>query len=198
MGLIVKKITSQKRLDQINKIKKYAKEYLKIDVEFVEPKKMGGTSGGYESPKGITRSRVTIADDYNGITTILILLHEIGHHIDYLKRGNPPDEQEAYDYYPEERGVSCPPKYRRLIRKTENEAIRHAYELAIMLDLKLSALQYLKDEIYTKQALEMVLKNGPMTKEEIGKLKKKSTEQAKKHLKDECNNKKTLPLPNRM
>lgn len=194
----MKKVTSQKRINQINKIIKYAKTYLNTDVEFIDSKKMGSSSGGYSSPKGQSRGKVTIADDYNGMTTILILIHELGHHIDFLKRGNPTDEDQAYCYYPEERGTSCPIKYRRLIRKTEDAAIKYAYELAVMLDLRLPSFQYLKDELYTKQSLELVLKNGPMTKAEIIKLKKKTTKQAKKMLKELYNNKKTLPLPNRV
>jgi len=194
----VKKVTSPKRREQINRIIKYAKMYLNLEVEFIHSKSMGNTSGGYQCPKGQNLGKVTIADDYNGITTILILLHEIGHHIDFLKRGNPLDEDYAYQHYPEERGVSCPIKYRKLIRKTEDEAIKHAYELAIMLDLKLPAFQYLKDELFTKQSLEMILKNGPMTKQEIIKLKKKTAKQARKMLKEQFENKKTLPLPNRV
>jgi hypothetical protein len=193
----LKKVISQKRKEQIQKIIRYAKTYLNTDVEFVESKKMGNDSGGYHCPRGQTRGRVTIADDYNGMTTILILIHELGHHIDFLKRGNPEIESEAYQYYPEKRGESCPIKYRRHIRKTEDEAIKHAYELAVMLDLRLPAFQYLKDELFTKQSLEMVLKNGPMTKDEIRKLKKKSAKQAQKLLKTQYNNKKTLPLPNK-
>lgn len=194
----MKKVTSQKRIDQINKIKKYAKTYLNTDVEFVNSKSMGATAGGYQCPRGQTNSKVTIADDYTGLTTILIMIHELGHHIDFLRRGNPLDEDEAYQHYPEERGQSCPIKYRRLIRKTEDMAIKYAYELAVMLDLKLPAFQYLKDELFTRQSLEMVLKNGPMTKEEISKLKKKCARQAKKLLATEYQNKKTLPLPGKL
>lgn len=194
----MKKVTSQKRIDQINKIIKYAKEYLSTDVVFVNHLDMGADSGGYLCPSGQTRGKVTISNKYNGITTILILIHELGHHIDFLKRGNPEEESIAYQYYPVERGTSCPIKYRKHIRKTEDEAIRHAYELAVILDLKLPAFQYLKDELFTKYSLEMVLKNGPMTSEEISKLKKKCAKQAKKLLKEEYQNKKRLPLPNRL
>jgi hypothetical protein len=193
----MKKVKSQKRKDQINKIIKYAKTYINTEIEFVDFKIMGSDSGGYLSPSGQTKGKITIADNYNGIMTILIMLHEIGHHIDFLKRGNPSDEAEAYGYYPIVRGKSCPIKYRRLIRKTENEAIRHAYELAVMLDLKLPAYQYLKDELFTKQSLEIIFKNGPLTKKEIFLLKKKCSKQAKKMLKNEYGNKKNLPLPNR-
>lgn len=194
----MKKITSKLRIEQINKITNYALKFLNLNVIFMDPKDMGNTSGGYQCPRGQELGNVTIADNYNGITTILIMLHEIGHHIDFLKRGNPIDEDDAYKHYPVERGISCPIKYRKLIRKTEDEAIRHAYELAVMLDLKLPALAYLQDELYTKQSLEMVLKNGPMTKEEISKLKKKCGKQAKKILAEKHNNKKVLPLPNRI
>jgi hypothetical protein len=194
----LKKVTSHKRIDQINKIKKYAHVYLNTEIIFVDHKQMGSDSGGYCSPRGQTKGKVTISDDYNGITTILILLHEIGHHIDFLKRGNPLDEDLAYQHYPTERGTSCPIKYRKLIRRTEDMAIKYAYELAIMLDLRLPAFQYLKDELYTRQSLELILKNGPMIKEEIIKLKKKCTKQARAMLKNEYNNKKTLPLPNKV
>jgi hypothetical protein len=193
----VKKIKSPKRKEQINKIIKYAKTYLNLDIEFVDSKKMGETCGNYQSPRGQTLGKVTIADDYNGITTILILIHEIGHHIDFLKRGNPLDESNAYMYYPEERNTHCPIKYRRLIRKTEDEAIRHAYELAVMLDLKLPSFHYLKDELFTKQSLEIILKKGPLNKREIGVLRKKCSRQARRILEKEYQNKKTLPLPNR-
>jgi hypothetical protein len=194
---LVKKVTSEKRKEQINKIIKYAKTYLNTEVTFVDSKKMGSDSGGYISPKGQTKGKITIADDYNGIITMLILLHEIGHHIDFLKRGNPVEEEEAYGFYPTVRGQSCPIKYRKLIRKTEDEAIKHAYELAVMLDLKLPAYQYLKDELFTKQSLELILRNGPLTKQEILSLKKKCSKQAKKYLKNFYNNKKNLPLPNK-
>ena len=194
----MKKVTSELRINQIKKITNYALKFLNVNVIFADSKSMGDSAGGYQCPRGQTLGEIVIADDYNGIMTILIMLHEIGHHIDFLKRGNPLDEDEAYHYYPTERGTSCPIKYRKLIRKTEDEAIRHAYELAVMLDLKLPAFQYLKDELFTKQALEAVLKNGPQTKQEISKLKKKCAKQARRLLKDEYNNKKTLPLPNRV
>jgi hypothetical protein len=194
----LKKITSQKRIDQINKIKKYAQVYLNTEIVFVSSKEMGFCSGGYVSPKGQTKGKVTIADDYNGLMTILILLHELGHHIDFLKRGNPEIEDQAYQFYPEKRGQSCPIKYRKYIRLTEDMAIKYAYELAVMLDLKLPAYPYLKDELFTKQSLEMVLKNGPMNRDEIKKLKKKCCKQAKALLQKEYNNKKTLPLPNKV
>ena len=193
----MKKVTSQKRKDQINKIIKYAKTYLNTDIEFIDSKSMGNDAGGYLSPQGQTRGKITIADNYNGIMTILILLHEIGHHIDFLKRGNPQDENEAYRYYPEKRGTSCPIKYRKYIRRIEDEAIRHAYELAIMLDLRLPSYQYLKDELFTKQSPELILKNGPLTKKEIHSLKKKCSKQAKRLLKNVYGNKKRLPLPDR-
>lgn len=192
------KITSQHRINQINKITNYALKFLNVDVVFMDPKDLGSISGGYECPRGQELAKITISNDYNGLTTILIMLHELGHHIDYLKRGNPADEDNAYQYYPEVRGASCPIKYRKLIRKTEDEAIRHAYELAVMLDLKLPSFQYLKDELFTKQSLEMVLRNGPMTREEIQKLKKKCAKQAKKLLAEKYENKKTLPLPNKL
>lgn len=194
----MKKVTSELRINQINKITNYALKFLNVNVIFADPKTMGNTAGGYQCPKGQNLGQIVIADDYNGVMTILIMLHEIGHHIDFLKRGNPIDEDEAYHFYPTERGTSCPIKYRRLIRRTEDEAIRHAYELAIMLDLRLPAFQYLKDELFTKQSLEAVLKNGPQTKQEIGKLKKKCARQARQLLKNKYNNKKTLPLPNRV
>lgn len=194
----MKKVTSQKRIDQINKIKKYAQIYLNTEVVFVSAKEMGFCSGGYVSPKGQTKGKVTIADDYNGIMTILILIHELGHHIDFLKRGNPQIEEEAYQFYPDQRGKSCPIKYRKHIRNTEDMAIKYAYELAVMLDLRLPAFQYLKDELYTRQALELIFKNGPMNKEEIGKLKKKCAKQARKLLKEQYDNKKSLPLPNKV
>lgn len=193
----MKKVTSQKRIEQINKIRKYAQIYLNTEIIFMTPKEMGHSSGGYLSPKGETKGRVTIADNYNGIMTILILIHELGHHIDFLKRGNPEIENEAYQFYPDQRGQSCPIKYRRHIRLTEDMAIKYAYELAVMLDLKLPAFQYLKDELFTRQSLELIFKSGPLDKVQMSKLKKKCAKQARALLKNEYNNKKTLPLPNK-
>ena len=194
----MKKIKSEKRKEQISKIIKYAKTYLNTEIQFIDSKEMGNDSGGYVSPRGQTKGKITIADDYNGIMTILILLHEIGHHIDFLKRGNPVEEEEAYNFYPITRGQSCPIKYRKFIRRTEDEAIKHAYELAIMLDLKLPSYQYLKDELFTKQSLELILRNGPLTKNEIHSLKKKCSKQAKRLLKNEYSGKKRLPLPDKV
>lgn len=193
----LKRVKSGKRLDQIEKILKYAKEFLNVDIVFVDHKKMGNDSGGYIAPKGQSPGLVTISNNYNGITTIFILIHELGHHIDFLKRGYVLDEDIAYQYYPVERGGRCPIKYRRLIRNVEDQAIKYAYELAIYLDLKLPAFQYLKDEFFTRDSLELVLKNGPMTSEEINKLKKKCTKKAKLLLKTEYPNQKTLPLVKR-
>jgi hypothetical protein len=189
-----KGITSQKRADKISKILKYANQILNIEVEFVDQKKLGSDAGGYVAPKGQCKGKITISNEYNGLTTILILLHEIGHHIDFLKRGYVEDEDAAYQYYPDVRNTYCPLKHRRLIRSVENYAIKYAYELSIFLDLKLPALAYLKDEIYTKSSLELIFKNGPLNKDEMRKLKKKSKKQARLLLRTEYGNKKILPL----
>lgn len=197
MENLIKRATD-KRLEQIFKILDYAEGYLNVDVQFIDHKQMGSDAGGYIAPEGKERGKITLSDGYPSLMTIFILLHEIGHHIDFLKRGIVQEEEDAYLYYPEKRGQSCPKQYRKLITYTEDQAIKYSYELAVMLDLKLPAFQFLKDELYTKRSLDMVLSNGPMTREEIRELKRKCHKEAKRLLKTKYNNRKVLPLPGKV
>lgn len=164
MSYDLKNVHSILRLHQIEKVIEYANNFLNIDVYFVSPDGFE-ESGLYVAPEGVERGSITIVDNLYGIPTLITILHELGHHIDFLKRGYVEEEEEAYHFYPEKRGESCPVKYRDLIFHVENEANRHAYEISQYLDLKIPLFSFIKDVIYQRECLDYDLKFGSTTKE---------------------------------
>jgi hypothetical protein len=173
------KITSLKRLQQIEKIVRYAKNFLDVEVEFVCTSTIGGDSGHYLAPKGQRRGKVVMGNDFSGLMTILILLHELGHHIDFLKRGYVELEEIAYNYYPEDDNQKCPIKYRKHIRNVENMANFHAWEIATYLDLKIPKFSFLKDVLFQQESLNYTLANGPCSKKMRDKLWRKCHKKAR-------------------
>lgn len=152
---------SSVREKQIKKILKYGKEILNIEVEIKEPQKGNCQSGGYIAPEGNKKAKVLVVNEYRGLNLVFILLHEFGHHIDFLKRGYIPEEEDAYQYYPDSKDEApCPEKYKKVIRFIEEEANKYAQELAIYLDLKLPRYSSLKDLIYDRKILEIQLEKG--------------------------------------
>ena len=178
----LKNVSSIRRIEQIDKIITYAHDFLNVEVDFLDSSKIGHCSGEYTAPKGQRRGNVVVADNLTGLSTILTLLHELGHHIDYLKRGYVEVEEEAYHFYPDSADKKCPVKYRRHIRKVENEANRHAWEIAIYLDLKIPLFSYIKDVVYQQESLNYTLANGTTNKIIRKKLWKKSNKIAKQIL----------------
>lgn len=187
MALNLINVNSDKRIKQIEKIITYAKQILGVDVKFLGKEKFYGHSGGYTAPNGQRKAEVIIDNQYNGLTTIFILLHELGHHIDFLKRGYVHDEEVAYHYYPEKRNSGCPKKWRKYIVNTEYQAIIHARELATYLDLKLPIRSYLKDEIFNAISLRYVLEKGLTTRQDRRDIWKESVEISKRILKENDN-----------
>lgn len=191
MKLNLSKVNSEKRLKQIEKILTYCKDILNLSVQFVSPKDLGKDSGGYYVPTNAAKGRILVENGHTGLMTIYILLHEIGHHIDFLKRGYNQEEEDAYEkYYPVKRGDKCPLKYKKLIYSIEEYAIKNARELATLLDLKLPAWGYLADELYTIESTKFVLNHGPMTQKERDNLRKRCHKRARKILKCQSNNQK--------
>lgn len=175
-----------KREKQIKKILKYGKDILNIDVQFKSRKEMGTDAGGYVAPSGKEKGLVTVDSSYKGPMIILILLHEFGHHIDFLKRGYQKEEDEAYAYYPDKKeDAPCPQKYAKKIRFVEDQAIKYAMELAIYLDLKMPRFMMLKDMYYTKLMLEAYLEEGWTNREGRAIIRKKSFKLAKEQIKSE-------------
>lgn len=175
----LKNITSIKRIEQIDKIITYAHDFLNVEVDFLDSKTMENCSGEYTAPKGQRKGNVVVANDLTGLSTILTLLHELGHHIDYLKRGYVEIEEEAYHFYPDTQGKKCPIKYRKYIRKIENEANKHAWEIATYLDLKIPLFSYIKDVVYQQESLNYTLANGITNRNARKKIWKKSNKIAK-------------------
>jgi hypothetical protein len=178
MNYDLKYVDSILRLHQIDKIIDYANNFLNIDVYFVDPKSFDD-SGEYVAPEGVERGSITIVDNLRGIPTILTLLHELGHHIDFLKRGYVEEEEYAYGFYPEKRGESCPVKYRDLIKHVEDEANRHSYEISQYLDIKIPLFSFIKDVIYQRECLDYSLKFGSTTKEIRREMWRIATKKAK-------------------
>ena len=165
---------------QIEKIITYAHDFLNVEIEFLSTKDLENCSGEYAAPKGQRKGSISVDDSFSGLSTIFILLHELGHHIDYLKRGYVQVEEEAYFYYPETINEICPIKYRKHIRKVENEANKYAWEIATYLDLKIPIFSYIKDVVYQQESLNYTLAHGITNKIIRKKLWKKSIKIAKK------------------
>ncbi len=175
------------RYEQIEKILKYGKEIIGLDVRLVESKDMGSDSGGYiAAERKEDKPVVLVENNYRGLQLILILLHEFGHHIDFLKNGESEVEEDAYQYYPESKlDAPCPNKYAKHIRNVENRAIKYSQELAIYLDLKLPYYSLIKDEFYTKLALEEYLEKGFTTSKTRAKIRRKAARLARERIKSE-------------
>ena len=178
----LKNVSSFKRIAQIEKIVTYAHNFLNVEIQFLDTKNLENCSGEYTAPKGQRKANISIDDSFSGLGTILTLLHELGHHIDYLKRGYVGIEEEAYLYYPDTKNEICPIKYRKHIRKVENEANKHAWEIATYLDLKIPIFSYIKDVVYQQESLNYTLAHGITDKIIRKKLWKKSDKIAKKIL----------------
>lgn len=170
----LKNVSSIRRLEQIEKVITYAHDFLNVEVNFLDSNKIGNCSGEYTAPKGQRKGAVVVANNLTGLSTMLTLLHELGHHIDYLKRGYVEVEEEAYHFYPDALNKKCPIKYRKHIRKIENEANKHAWEIAIYLDLKIPLFSYIKDVVYQQESLNYTLANGITNRNMRKKLWKKS------------------------
>lgn len=186
------KIDSDKRLKQIDKIIRYANQYLEIDIALVDKDRSGGASAEYAAPTSSVKAKITLRNDDTGLSTIFILLHELGHHIDYLKRGKVPVEEEAYQFYPDGPGIKCPIKYRKHIRHVENQANKYAYEIAILLDLKIPSYYFIKNVYYQQLALDSILSNGTNDRNTRIKLHRKAAKKARELLK--CPSKNPLSL----
>ena len=186
------KIYSIKRLSQLDKIIRYADEYLDIDIIPLEENCPGGGPAEYTRPLKGQRAKIHIRNDDTGLSTIFILLHELGHHIDYLKRGLVQIEEDAYQYYPDKPGVKCPIKYRKHIRNVENQANRHAYEIATYLDLKIPSFYFIKNVIYQQLAVDQILSRGTNDRNTRIKLHRKAAKKAKEILK--CQSKNPISL----
>ena len=182
MALNLDSVDSLKRIEQIEKIIKYAKAILNVDVKFISKDKSQNQSGGYIAPTGQRKAEVLIGNYHSGIETILILIHELGHHIDFLQRGYVHEEEVAYHHYPENKGEACPKKWRKYILNTEYQAIIHAREIATYLDLKLPPYTYLKDEIYNILSLKFILEKGQTSKNNRRELWKLASKYAKQSL----------------
>lgn len=167
------------RVLQIKKIVKYAKEFLNVDVKFVPNL---STAGLYTAPAGQRRALVEVLSTYNGLTIVLTLLHELGHHIDFLERGYVEVEEVAYNYYPHEVGAQTPIKYRKHIRNVENEANIHAWKIAKYLDLKIPIFAFVKDVLHQKEMMNYMFSHGPCPKKVRDKLRKKCHKKAKELL----------------
>lgn len=174
---MIKKLTnisSIRRLAQIDKIITYAHDFLNVEILFLNDKELENCSGEYTAPKGQRRGSVSVSNSMSGLSTILTLLHELGHHIDYLKRGYVEIEEEAYWFYPDTPNEICPIKYRKHIRKVENEANKHAWEIATYLDLKIPIFSYIKDVVYQQEHLNYILAHGTTNRNIRKKLWKKT------------------------
>lgn len=172
-------VSSIKRMEQIDKIVKYAKTFLNVDIYFKDSSHTGGDAGHYLAPKGQRRGQVVIYNRYSGLMTILILLHELGHHIDFLKRGWVEEEEIAYRYYPEEPNQKCPIKYRKHIRNVEYYANFHSWEIAQYLDLKIPQFSFLKDVLFQQECLNKTLSSGTIDKKTRDKIWRKCHKRAR-------------------
>jgi len=174
------------RKKQLQKILKYGREILNLEVLFCDPEEMGTDSGGYIEPDVNEKGKITIENDHRGLILILILLHEFGHHIDFLKRGHKEEEEEAYGYYPDKKeDAPCPPKQNKVITFIEEKAIEYSQELAIYLDLKLPRFAVLKDKYYNRLSLKECLEKGFTTSKSRAKIRSQSAKLAKRELKNE-------------
>jgi hypothetical protein len=176
----VKSVKTGKRLEQIEKVANYAKNILGVNVSFVDNEKIGHCSGEYEAPIGGKKAVVLVSNNLSGLSTLLTLLHELGHHIDLLKRGSIPIEEEAYRHYPDDFGIACPIKYRKHIKNIENHANYHAWEIARYLDLRLPVFTYIKDVLFQQESLNYTLANGYTPKKIRDKLWKKCHKKARR------------------
>jgi len=178
---------SDKRKKQILKIIKYAKNILNINIKIIESsylEESKTSAGGYSCATNNKSAYIELINSYHGLPTIFILLHEIGHHIDYLKRGLVTKEEVAYEYYPENiNEAPCPEKYSKLIIHAEDMAVYYARELATFLDLKIPEFSLLVDEFKSKEALKIILKTGNLSTEDFKYIRNVSRKKAYKKLK---------------
>lgn len=186
------KIDSEKRLTQLDKIIRYAIDYLNVEIILIERDLESGAPADYASPNRGENAKINIRNNDTGLGTIFILLHELGHHIDYLKRGHVQIEEDAYQHYPDKSGQKCPIKYRKHIRNVENQANKYAYEIATYLDLKIPSFYFAKNVIYQQLCLDAILSGGTTTREQRRKIHRKATKKAKELLK--CQSKNPISL----
>jgi hypothetical protein len=169
------------RDNQIKKIVMYARKILDLEIAIVDPNELDNDDGRYYPPEGDDKGCIYVADGYRKLEIIFVMLHEIGHHIDFLKRGTVEAEEKAYSKYPTQYSESpCPDKEAELIRYTEEQAMKYARELSIYLDLRLPEFSFLADEINTRLALDKVLKKGFTTDRERRRMRKLAREEARR------------------
>lgn len=176
---------NKNRKKEIKKIIRYAKDILGIKIKFVsaEAGEMEGFSGLYSQPEEGEKAMIECVKNSSPLTTILILIHEIGHHIDYIKRGSPKDEEQAYNRYPDSSAEApCPEEYVKKINYIEEQAVKYGLELADFLDIKLPVYSTVKDVIFSREMLNLQLKKGFTNGTDMRKIKQYSSQEAKRIL----------------
>lgn len=178
----IRSVRIKSRKKDLEKIHWYATKCLNLKIELVSDEEMGTDAGGYIEPEDGKPGTITVSRNENPTQMILVLIHEIGHHIDFLKRGYIQEEHFAYGFYPEEIGKPCPPEYRAAITRMEEEAIKNSYELVTYLDLKIPEFTLIKDQLIMRNNLKYILQNGMNTKTWRRKNRQECHKQARKIL----------------
>ena len=144
-----------------------------IKIDFVSERELGGGSGLY-APETNT---IYVQNNKRGITTILILAHEIGHYISETEKGEVTDRQQrAYDNYPQKPGDKVLQKDAQIMRYIEARAIYWSNKLIKKLDIDLNEKDLEIDNLYSVIALEHIFDHGDISIEDRDKLWDSSVE----------------------
>ncbi len=125
-----------------------------------------GAGGSYCSEK----KQIEIPNHLNGNETILTLAHELGHYVSEKNDEVSRKQHEAYEFYPEKRGMNVSRKNANIIKYIEVRAIYHSELLLKKLKINIDQEDIDTDCLYNVLSLNHILKHGTIEDNEIDKL----------------------------
>lgn len=125
----------------IAKLKHYAKKLgIKLVFKRVKYKPDAGKAEAWYSSVPSPVITVLVEPKVSGTTIILRLLHELGHHLDYLSMSNEQYKAEDTAIILENKGAELVKEHREVIRSSEHRATSYMERIAD--DLSLSVPRY--------------------------------------------------------
>ena len=156
-----------KRKKEIHRLLDFMKQAnLKLEIM---PEDFFGCSGGF-----FDDNTIFLPNNLTYTEFVMTAVHEIGHAISEKLNEVSKKQQKAYYSYPEKPGDYCPRKDAEIIRYIEARAIYYSVGVLEELKIRIPQEEVELDLLYTVLSLEVVLKAGDLTHEDIRYLHKES------------------------